>query len=232
MGRIIVGVDGSEPSRQALRWAVDEARLRGAELEIVSAWEFPIMAYYGFATPTPPEDLEQAARRTLEDEARSVATDDLTTVTTLIEGNASQVLVARSADADLARGGLAGPWWVRRPAARLGQPALRHPRAAAAWPSCGPRPRATDPGPRRPSDEPGGRGGRRRAERRTRRSTGCSIWRRSGWTTSRSSEARRPIWAKLIRPACRCRPGSSSRPRRSSRPWTRPACGGSWPTTR
>lgn len=28
MGRIVVGVDGSEASQQALRWAIDEARTR------------------------------------------------------------------------------------------------------------------------------------------------------------------------------------------------------------
>ena len=30
---IVVGVDGSEPSKRALRWAADQAQLTGAELE-------------------------------------------------------------------------------------------------------------------------------------------------------------------------------------------------------
>jgi nucleotide-binding universal stress UspA family protein len=33
--RIVVGVDGSPSSRQALAWAAEEARLRGARLEVV-----------------------------------------------------------------------------------------------------------------------------------------------------------------------------------------------------
>ena len=37
-GAILVGVDGSEESRQALRWADQEARLRGAPLVAVHAW--------------------------------------------------------------------------------------------------------------------------------------------------------------------------------------------------
>lgn len=37
MGRVIVGVDGSENARRALRWAIEEARQRGAELHIVHA---------------------------------------------------------------------------------------------------------------------------------------------------------------------------------------------------
>jgi nucleotide-binding universal stress UspA family protein len=37
MSTIVVGVDGSEYSRQALEWALQEARLRGARLEVVHA---------------------------------------------------------------------------------------------------------------------------------------------------------------------------------------------------
>ncbi len=37
-GLIVVGVDGSSESRQALRWAVDEAVLRKAKLLVVHAW--------------------------------------------------------------------------------------------------------------------------------------------------------------------------------------------------
>lgn len=39
--RIVVGVDGSAPSRLALEWAVTEARLRHGQLNAVTAWEFP-----------------------------------------------------------------------------------------------------------------------------------------------------------------------------------------------
>ena len=35
---LVVGVDGSEESKQALRWAVDEARLRGMRLRVLHAW--------------------------------------------------------------------------------------------------------------------------------------------------------------------------------------------------
>jgi nucleotide-binding universal stress UspA family protein len=37
-GLIVVGVDGSEESKAALRWAVEEARLRGAAVRVVHAW--------------------------------------------------------------------------------------------------------------------------------------------------------------------------------------------------
>ncbi len=39
--RVVVGVDGSEPSRQALRWAAFLAAATGAGVEAVIAWTFP-----------------------------------------------------------------------------------------------------------------------------------------------------------------------------------------------
>jgi nucleotide-binding universal stress UspA family protein len=39
MGRIVVGVDGSEHAKRALRWAAEEAKLRGASLEVVHTYE-------------------------------------------------------------------------------------------------------------------------------------------------------------------------------------------------
>ncbi len=41
-GRIVVGVDGSAPSRAALRWAVGQARLTGGTVEAVIAWQLPM----------------------------------------------------------------------------------------------------------------------------------------------------------------------------------------------
>jgi nucleotide-binding universal stress UspA family protein len=42
---VVVGVDGSENSRQALRWAVEEARLRHARVRVVHAWWlYPMLA--------------------------------------------------------------------------------------------------------------------------------------------------------------------------------------------
>lgn len=47
MGRIVVGVDGSEASTHALRWALDEARVRQTILQVVYAYEFaPAWRFY------------------------------------------------------------------------------------------------------------------------------------------------------------------------------------------
>ncbi|MEU9077114.1 universal stress protein [Kitasatospora sp. NPDC004745] len=42
-GRIVVGVDGSPPSRAAVRWAARLAGLTGGPLEAVSVWDFPCL---------------------------------------------------------------------------------------------------------------------------------------------------------------------------------------------
>ncbi len=40
-GRVVVGVDGSTDARWAMRWALDEAEVRGASVEAVVAWQYP-----------------------------------------------------------------------------------------------------------------------------------------------------------------------------------------------
>ncbi len=48
--KIVVGVDGSESSITALRWALGEARLRGSEVEVIHTWSLtPMVDPMGFA---------------------------------------------------------------------------------------------------------------------------------------------------------------------------------------
>ena len=76
-GMIVVGVDGSEPSRAALDWALGEARLRSAKLVAVHAWAFfpsvsdPFPGVYqhvSVATEEAYEALRLEAERLLESE--------------------------------------------------------------------------------------------------------------------------------------------------------------------
>lgn len=67
MERIVVGIDGSETSRRALRWAVEEARVRGASVEVLHAWHLPYVGGYPYtAGAFDPAPFEQAARETLD----------------------------------------------------------------------------------------------------------------------------------------------------------------------
>ena len=47
---IVVGVDGSDPSKDALRWAARQAQMSGATLRAIMTWHVP-MANYGAAMP-------------------------------------------------------------------------------------------------------------------------------------------------------------------------------------
>jgi nucleotide-binding universal stress UspA family protein len=60
-GRIVVGVDGSGGSRAALRWAAEEARIRGARLEVVLVWQFPVMTTMPIYGVLPPRDEMEAS---------------------------------------------------------------------------------------------------------------------------------------------------------------------------
>jgi len=75
--RIVVGVDGSEPAQQALEWAVAEARLRGAGLIVVHAWQQSTAALMSPYAPVldDPAVIEESARQTL---AESLAAVDVT----------------------------------------------------------------------------------------------------------------------------------------------------------
>lgn len=47
--RIVVGVDGSDPSKAAVRWAARQAALTGGVVDAVTAWEYPVWYGAGFA---------------------------------------------------------------------------------------------------------------------------------------------------------------------------------------
>jgi nucleotide-binding universal stress UspA family protein len=103
MGTIVVGIDGSEASRDALRWAHEEARLRGASLRLVHVWVYP---YLGPRTGVhePRELMEGDAAALLADELqrfRAEVPDGVTVETRLLEGSPADGLVAESRDADL-----------------------------------------------------------------------------------------------------------------------------------
>jgi nucleotide-binding universal stress UspA family protein len=63
---IVVGVDGSPESRQALRWAAHLAKLLDAPVNVVSAWQYPTT--YGYAAPLPDWSPDRDVRR-VQDQA-------------------------------------------------------------------------------------------------------------------------------------------------------------------
>lgn len=70
MERIVVGIDGSDTANRAMAWAVAEARLRQAQLDVVHAWQMPNAAG-AYAIAFEPQPLEDAARHTLDETIKS-----------------------------------------------------------------------------------------------------------------------------------------------------------------
>jgi nucleotide-binding universal stress UspA family protein len=104
--RIVVGVDGSEPSRDALRWAVTQAGLTGATVEAVIAWHYPYLAAgYGWAPLAviqAPEWAEAAEK--LVTEVISSVVDPAATVPVTakaVEGSPARVLLDAALGAQL-----------------------------------------------------------------------------------------------------------------------------------
>lgn len=101
MGIIVVGIDGSETSKTALRWAMKLASALGASVEAVCAWEFPVivtMAGGGILPGTwaPEED----ARKVLDDVISEVAPQGGIKAV-VAEGHPAHVLVEASKDAEM-----------------------------------------------------------------------------------------------------------------------------------
>jgi len=131
MEKIVVGIDGSDASKDALRWAVEDARARGAEVVALHAYEVPVPA--ADASPAPPVDLPA-----LVAEAHTGAQQFVTKVVDEVVGNAVSVDVApiavedapakalldASRDADLLVGRLPRAR-AERFVPRLGQPRVR-----------------------------------------------------------------------------------------------------------
>lgn len=102
-GWTIVGVDGSEVSKDALRWAAAEAEATGAKLRVVMTWRIPGAAF-GYFAPIPAEvDLAGDAQVALDEiVAEVLGQSPVVPVSTFVaEGPAALTLLAEAKDADL-----------------------------------------------------------------------------------------------------------------------------------
>lgn len=121
MKNIVVGVDGSESSRNALDWAYEEAAHHGASLTVVTTWHPPALPMTPPYGSIPPEDYGDQPRRdalALLDQFTSelVPKDPAVDVRTSVEEgkHPARVLIERSKEADLlvvgsrGHGGFAG----------------------------------------------------------------------------------------------------------------------------
>jgi nucleotide-binding universal stress UspA family protein len=98
--RIVVGVDGSEPSKAALRWAVPIAEASGARIEAVIAWDYP-STFPGpvYVDWRPDIDAEKMVQDTLDEVFGSQRPPELKAV--VRRGPARNVLLDASAGAEM-----------------------------------------------------------------------------------------------------------------------------------
>jgi nucleotide-binding universal stress UspA family protein len=100
--RIVVGVDGSAGSEQALRWAARQATYSGATLEAIVAWQYP--AFFGWApVGADSADFGAIAGKTLDDALNTVFGPQWPdwVQARVAEGYPAQVLVEAAEEADL-----------------------------------------------------------------------------------------------------------------------------------
>jgi nucleotide-binding universal stress UspA family protein len=105
--RIVAGIDGSEASASALRWAIRQAGLTGATVDAVIAWHYPDLAASGYGLAAvaieSTDDFRENAGKIVAD-AISSTLDPASNVPVrarVIQGRAAQVLLDASAGASL-----------------------------------------------------------------------------------------------------------------------------------
>lgn len=101
-GRIVVGIDGSEHAARALRWALDEARIRGARVQPVHAWQYPYVGVTGFpVSEVAMEGFAEAAQETLDKAVDEQSAGGVDVERTLVVGPAAQALLDAAKGAEL-----------------------------------------------------------------------------------------------------------------------------------
>jgi len=110
-GHIVVGVDGSPSSLDALKWAVGEAALTHADVQAVIAWEYPPLS--GVNPMTAHVNWRIKAKQTVEAAVnRALGADSGRVSSVVIAGDPAQVLIQAAVGAQLlvvgnsGRGGL------------------------------------------------------------------------------------------------------------------------------
>jgi nucleotide-binding universal stress UspA family protein len=104
--RIVAGVDGSDSSLSALRWAIRQAGLTGATVAAVAAWHYPVAAAsYGWAPVGTGQsyNFKEITEKTLTDAISSTldAGSDVRVLAQVVEGNPARVLLDAAVGADL-----------------------------------------------------------------------------------------------------------------------------------
>ncbi|WP_341720972.1 universal stress protein [Micromonospora sp. FIMYZ51] len=99
---IVVGVDGSDGGRRALRWAAREAAERNGAVQAVTAWRWDGLDGGAMVAPNPVEEKERA-EALLAREIAAITGDGsaIPVAAEVLEGRPAEVLTAAARKADL-----------------------------------------------------------------------------------------------------------------------------------
>jgi len=104
--RIVVGVDGSEHSNTALRWALKEAECHSGTVTAVLAWQVPFLSFPGAFDR---DELQKAYQDFLIETVSAIAPKPAVPLETLVaEGDPTEAMVEASKDANLLVLGIRG----------------------------------------------------------------------------------------------------------------------------
>jgi nucleotide-binding universal stress UspA family protein len=100
---IVVGVDGSDASVNALRWALDEARLRSARVRVVLAWSYPQVSTYHEAKHVLDAPFAEEAAAILEQivGVTAAAAEGVEIEKKVVEGEAAPALIEAARNASM-----------------------------------------------------------------------------------------------------------------------------------
>ena len=107
MPGIVVGVDGSEHSRQVLEWAAKEAGFRKTSLTVITVWQVAGNHWTGHPQTYPSDQAETEKMRQAAEEATRMAVDaagapaPASVTVRAVSGIAAQELISAADDADL-----------------------------------------------------------------------------------------------------------------------------------
>jgi nucleotide-binding universal stress UspA family protein len=101
--RVVVGVDGSSSSQAAIGWALEDARLRNADVEAVYAWQLPSLAYGAAGFVAPSRHEIEADGRAILDKALGGLPDSTDVVIRLrvCDGPPAEILQEVAAEPDV-----------------------------------------------------------------------------------------------------------------------------------
>jgi nucleotide-binding universal stress UspA family protein len=97
--RIVVGVDGSDHSNEALRWALKEAECHSGMVTAVLSWQVPFLSFPGAFDR---DELEKVYKNFLIETVSAIAPTPAVPLETLVaEGDPTEAMVEASKGANL-----------------------------------------------------------------------------------------------------------------------------------